>query len=115
MSSGKLEQFTTRTHKPIEFRKPWRRKDKRQQRPLTYFDSYHARLCALAYRHDIRPASLKALIEDAFGKCDTPPAEQEAKLALMKLAKMHIGPCEINWLFQYHIVPAWTPEPPEAA
>jgi hypothetical protein len=90
--------------KSIDFRKPWRRTDKRQRTPLTYFASYHSRLYALAHRHGIPPSSFKALIEDAFGTCDTPPIELQAKQALMKLAKMKIGPCEINWLFQYHIV-----------
>jgi hypothetical protein len=72
--------------------------------PQTYFATYHSRLHALAERHGVPVAAFKALIEDAFGKCDTPPAEQESKQALLKLAKMRVGPCEINWLFQYHIV-----------
>ena len=72
--------------------------------PKTFFDSYESRLQGLAVKHDLELAVLKALIEDAFGKCDTPPAELEAKLALMKLAKLKIGPCQINWLFQYHIL-----------
>jgi hypothetical protein len=87
---------------PILARKPWRRKEKHQHR--TFFPTYNSRLTALAHRHGVPVASLKGLVEDAFGKCDTPPAEQEAQSALMKLAKMKIGACEINWLFQYHIV-----------
>ena len=88
--------------KRIEIRKPWRRKE-RQQR--TYFADYGSRLRALAGRHGVPLASLKALVEDAFGKCDTPPAEREAVHAKIKLARLKIGPCELNWLFQYHIVP----------
>ncbi|SRR6266550_162795 len=70
----------------------------------TFFSTYESRLQALAVRHNLEPAILKALVEDAFGTCDTPPAEQEAKLALMKLAKLKIGPCSVNWLFQVHIL-----------
>ena len=70
----------------------------------TFFGTYESRLQALATRHDLEPAYLKALVEDAFGTCHTPPAEQESKLALMKLAKLKIGPCSVNWLFQVHIL-----------
>ena len=45
----------------------------------TLFGNYESRLQALAMRHNLGPAVLKGLVEDAFGKCDTPPAEQEAK------------------------------------
>ncbi len=46
----------------------------------TFFGNYEPRLQALAMRHNLEPAVLiKGLVEDAFGKCDTPPAEQEAK------------------------------------
>jgi hypothetical protein len=95
----------TLSDKKIEIRKPWRRIDQRRQKPLTFFDSYHSRLYALAYRHGVPPASLKGLLEDAFGRPDAPPVEPQADIALKKLAKMNVGPCELNWLFQYHIVP----------
>jgi hypothetical protein len=88
--------------KPIEVRKPWRR---RHPLPLTEFPTYTARLHALAGRHGVPPASLKALVEDAFGRCDSAPTELESKQALMKLAKLKVGPSEINWLFQYHVLP----------
>jgi hypothetical protein len=74
-----------------------------RHQPYTYFDSYQCRLRALAHSHSVDPVNLKALIEDAFGKCDSPPAEQESRQAMMKLAKLKIGPKDINWLFQYHI------------
>jgi len=45
----------------------------------TLFGNYESRLQALAMRHNPDPAVLKGLVEDAVGKCDTPPAEQEAK------------------------------------
>ena len=45
----------------------------------TFFGNYASRLQALTMLHNLEPAVLKGLVEDAFGKCDTPPAEQEAK------------------------------------
>jgi hypothetical protein len=89
--------------KAIEVRRPWRRAKRPASRSQTLFPDYLSRLNALAERHEVKPATLKDLIEDAFGTCDNPPAEQEAKHAMMKLARMRVGPCEINWLFQYHI------------
>lgn len=89
--------------KPIDARKPWRRID--QHRTHSNFPDYNSRLQAMAQRHGVPVASLKGLIEEAFGTADAPPAEPQANLALLKLAKMRVGPCEINWLFQYHIVP----------
>jgi hypothetical protein len=44
----------------------------------TFFANYESRLQALAMRQNLESAVLKGLVEDAFGKCDTPPAEQEA-------------------------------------
>lgn len=73
--------------------------------PQTFFGSYQSRLNALARRHGVPAASLKGMVEDAFGKADAPPDEEIAKVATMKLARLGIGPCELNWLFQYHIVP----------
>lgn len=40
----------------------------------TFFGNYESRLQALAMRHNLEPAVLKGLVEDAFGK-----AEQVAK------------------------------------
>ena len=88
-------------HKSIEVRKPWR---SNRRQPTTFFDSYHARLHALAHRHGVPPAHLKALIEDAFGKCDCPPAEQEAKIAMCRLMKLKVRVSELNWLFQCHVL-----------
>jgi len=76
---------------------------KRMQQPCTFFSTYETRLGTLAERHNVQPATLKALIEDAYGKCDTPPAEHESRRAMMKLAQLKFGPTEINWLFGYHI------------
>ncbi len=83
---------------------PEREPEEEPPKMQTFFDTYESRLRALAVRHHLEPAYLKGLVEDAFGTCDTPPAEQESKLALMKLAKLKIGPCEVNWLFQVHIL-----------
>lgn len=86
--------------RPIEARKPWRS----TMRPRsTYFPTYAARLHALARRHGVPAAALKTLVEQALGTPDAPPVEWESKLASAKLAKMKVGPDEINWLFQYHV------------
>jgi hypothetical protein len=72
--------------------------------PCTYFDSYTSRLRALAVERNMEPTALKALIEAAFGKADAPPREQETRIAMMKLAKLKVGPCELRWLLEYDIV-----------
>lgn len=90
-------------HTEDRTRKVWRHPIGRQK-PNTYFDNYSSRLAALAERHNVPLAAFKALIEDAFGKCDCRPAEGEAKIALLKLAKMKVGPCELNFLFGYHVI-----------
>jgi hypothetical protein len=73
-------------------------------KPSTYFNSYNARLAALSERHGVPVAHFKLLIERAFGTPQFKPNEEEAREALWQLAKMGCGPCELNWLFQYHIV-----------
>ncbi len=96
MFFDKSEQALAMSIRKNGMKQLWERK--------TFFGTYESRLQALAIRHNLEPAYLKALVEDAFGTCDTPPAEQESKLALMKLAKLKIGPCSVNWLFQVHIL-----------
>jgi len=73
-------------------------------KPHTYFEGYETRLRTLAEQHDMTTEAFRILIEKAFGTSDKPPVEEESDEALRLLAKLRIGPCKINWLFQYHVV-----------
>ncbi len=66
--------------------------------------SYEARLHLLAESHGLQPAELKRIIEDAFGTPDAPPSQRKSRKAKLRLAQLKVGPCELNLLFQYHIV-----------
>ena len=47
---------------------PEREPEEESPKMQTFFGNYESRLQALAMRHNLEPAVLKGLVEDAFGK-----------------------------------------------
>jgi hypothetical protein len=66
--------------------------------------AYIQRLNKLAEKYKLNPTVLKALVEDAYGKPDSPPAEKESLVALRKLARLKVSVADLNWLFSYNII-----------